>query len=80
MIMSYEMLVKETESLTYEEQINLMAYLATSIQAGIQTARNDSVQQQLDALNTLAGLFTKEEMIPVDESISVGIQMRETET
>lgn len=78
--MSYEMLVKETESLTYEEQINLMAYLATSIQAGIQKTRKDSIQQQLDALNTLAGLFTQEEMIPVDESISAGIKMREVET
>ncbi len=78
--MSYEMLLKETESLSYEEQVNLMAYLATSIQAEIQRSRKDSVQQQLDALNTLAGLFTQEEMIPVDESISTGIKIREVET
>lgn len=78
--MSYEMLLKETESLSYEEQVNLMAYLATSIQAEIQRSRKDSVQQQLDALNTLAGLFTQEEMIPVDESISTGIKIRKVET
>ena len=75
--MSYEMLIKETETLTYEEQINLMAYLANAIQERIQKSKEEKRQQQLKALNTLSGLFSKEEMTAVDESIANGIKIRE---
>lgn len=75
--MSYETLIKETDALTYEEQINLMAYLATSIQAGIKKSKDEVIQQKIKAIDTLSGLFTKEEMIPVDESIATGLKMQE---
>ena len=51
--MSYEMLIKETETLTYEEQINLMAYLANTIQERIRKSKEEKCQQQLKALSSL---------------------------
>ena len=41
--MSYEKLIKETETLTYEEQINLMAYLANAIQERIQKSKEEKI-------------------------------------
>ena len=75
--MSYEMLIKETETLTYEEQINLMAYLANTIQERIRKSKEEKCQQQLKALSSLSGLFSEEEMAAVDESISNGIKLKE---
>jgi hypothetical protein len=75
--MSYEMLIKETETLTYEEQINLMAYLANTIQERIRKSKEEKCQQQLKALSSLSGLFSEEEMAAVDESIANGIKLKE---
>ena len=79
--MSYELLLKESASLTYEEQVNLMAYLANSIQAGIHQAKKElqqeNIQKRLDALATLSGLFSPEELTCVDDSISAGIKLRD---
>lgn len=75
--MSYEKLIKETETLTYEEQINLMAYLANTIQERIRKSKEEKCQQQLNALSSLSGLFSEEEMTAVDESISNGIKLKE---
>lgn len=77
--MSYETLVKETQTLTYEEQVDLLAYLAKLIQEKTESAaRNDNVTRQLDALDKLSGLYTDEEMKNVDESIANGIKIKET--
>ena len=43
--MSYELLLKETAALSYEEQVNLMAYLANSIQASINQAKKELQQE-----------------------------------
>ena len=75
--MSYEMLIKETETLTYEEQINLMAYLANTIQERIRKSKEEKCQQQLKALSSLSRLFSEEEMTAVDESIANGIKLKE---
>lgn len=75
--MSYEMLIKETETLTYEEQINLMAYLANTIQERIRKSKEEKCKQQLKALSSLSGLFSEEEMTAVDESIANGIKLKE---
>lgn len=76
--MSYETLVKETQTLTYEEQVDLLAYLANSIQRQNDYAqKNDNVARQLDALDKLSGLFTDDEMKNVDKSIAKGIKIKE---
>ena len=75
--MSYEMLIKETETLTYEEQINLMVYLANTIQERIRKSKEEKCQQQLKALSSLSELFSEEEMTAVDESIANGIKLKE---
>lgn len=76
--MSYEMLVKEAVALKYEEQISLMAALANSINTKTRITNNTKnksqrMQEQLDALNTLAGMFTEEDVKNVNESIAAGI-------
>jgi hypothetical protein len=71
--MPFEMLIKETENLTCAEQINLMAYLANSIQK----SKDEKRQKQLNVLSSLSGLFSEEEMIAVDESIASGIKIKE---
>jgi hypothetical protein len=79
--MSYELLLKETAALSYEEQVNLMAYLANSIQASINQAKKElqqeNIQKRLDALATLSGLFSSEELSCVDDSICAGIKIKD---
>ncbi|MCM1322544.1 MAG: hypothetical protein NC219_10630 [Prevotella sp.] len=74
--MSYEMLLKETQALSYAEQVDLMAYLANSIQA--QAVREDNaVQQKLEALESVFGILSPDEAAAVEESISGGITFEE---
>ena len=56
--MSYELLLKETAALSYEEQVNLMAYLANSIQASINQAKKELQQENIQKrLGGLSALF-----------------------
>lgn len=73
--MSYELLLKETESLSYAEKINLLAYLATSIQKKSKEEKNSKTENQIKALESLSTLFTKEEIQGVDNSIKEGIKI-----
>lgn len=73
--MSYELLLKETDALTYAEQINLMAYLATSIQKKSKEFEKNKTQEKIKALDTLATLFTPEEIQAVDNSIKEGVKI-----
>lgn len=76
--MPYEVLVKEAQALSYEEQINLMAALANSIKESTKKPKDRSeIQKKLDSLNMLANLYTNEELKPVDDSIIAGITVKD---
>ncbi len=76
--MPYEVLIKEAQALTYEEQINLMAALANPIKESTKKPQDLSeIQKKLDSLNTLANLYTNEELKNVDDSIGAGITVKD---
>ena len=76
--MPYEVLIKEAQALTYEDQINLIAALANSIKESTKKPQDRSeIQKKLDSLNTLANLYTNEELKNVDDSIGAGITIKD---
>ena len=76
--MSFDVLVKEAQTLSYEEQINLLAVLANSIKNYSSPKEEQNIiQQKLNALKGLSNLFSKEEIQAIDESIKSGISIKE---